>query len=339
MHLRQVDSFTSVRKAGLSGVQDIQGKICVLSSAQGMFSDLRPGQLVLMDTYGTMFEKMYQGGCGSLVAGRNEYLIYVQSEDVSFPICANSSDPYGYASCVNGGPTRVVDVGNCTCTGDANADPVSCPVDCPDYHKYRMFALTDQDGFDQWYNWALPVREYLVEVFSLAILKSRLNNDVNNARQDQIYGEITLRYNVDGAPTAEDPLNVRSLMGLYIYTVCIMGLGLLVQAFNGSVSYVRSHLPRPRSSSLSSSSSSSSGGGGGKPAVSFEDYMLRRLHKVYYHIILNYIIHDILYYMIHDILYNFNYAELGQRAPPPVAGLVQPDVMLVISLNIEFTMT
>ncbi len=44
-------------------------------------SDHDPGrrQIVGMDTYGPMFERLRQGTCGSAVTGLSEYLVYVQA--------------------------------------------------------------------------------------------------------------------------------------------------------------------------------------------------------------------------------------------------------------------
>ena len=48
---------------------------------------LDPAKLVGMDNYGPMFEQLYQGKCGSLVTGANEYLTFVQVCACLFLLC------------------------------------------------------------------------------------------------------------------------------------------------------------------------------------------------------------------------------------------------------------
>eukprot|EP00291_Cryptomonas_curvata_P019850 CAMPEP_0172158522 /NCGR_PEP_ID=MMETSP1050-20130122/4420_1 /TAXON_ID=233186 /ORGANISM="Cryptomonas curvata, Strain CCAP979/52" /LENGTH=503 /DNA_ID=CAMNT_0012827925 /DNA_START=62 /DNA_END=1573 /DNA_ORIENTATION=+ len=154
-------SFDSIQNSPLSS---LAGRLCVLQSAQGLFSALDPEKLVGMDNYGPMYEQLYNGKCGSLVTGANEYLIFAQGERTAFSVCANESDPLGFASCQNGGPSKVINLYQCSCPNNARADPTSCPDDCPNIDRYKDVVPSDQTGFDAWYNWALPVRQEYAEV-------------------------------------------------------------------------------------------------------------------------------------------------------------------------------
>ena len=79
----EVGSFGAVEHSALPPRP--QGRVCMLEAVKGLFPTLDPTQVVGMDSYGPLYERLRQGWCGSAVTGLNDYLIYVQARPLPPP--------------------------------------------------------------------------------------------------------------------------------------------------------------------------------------------------------------------------------------------------------------
>eukprot|EP00291_Cryptomonas_curvata_P029309 CAMPEP_0172208410 /NCGR_PEP_ID=MMETSP1050-20130122/34448_1 /TAXON_ID=233186 /ORGANISM="Cryptomonas curvata, Strain CCAP979/52" /LENGTH=649 /DNA_ID=CAMNT_0012887981 /DNA_START=237 /DNA_END=2183 /DNA_ORIENTATION=- len=227
----QVISDFSVVQKWNSTVVGWDTKICMLESMSGLVN-IRDEQKHKMDDYGPMLEQLKSKKCGAAVVGKGEQLTYIRSENVDFWVCANSSDPRGMGTCVNGGPQRHVRLSECECKL-AGLSPIECPDDCPDYLKYcDIMMAQEQSTFQVSLNFAVPLRMDLEEHVSSAILQRRLDGTINSLWQSELVEQNPDRCAAVKNSQEQSAISVGEFSGLFIYAGGLMLFGVILHSIH-----------------------------------------------------------------------------------------------------------
>jgi len=216
-------------------------KVCMLESIQQYVMathGIPADSIMAMDTYGPLYQMLYDGRCALGITGANEYRLFVQAESQVFPVCADPADPRGLSSCINAsGPVKIVDLKNryaCYKSGAVIAPTVGVRPPCADWHKLCSIVQLEQDSedFQGALAWALPARIELKGVVSAWIVEKKLSGTLASAFQTELIdqnvpicaGQSSAQM-TDSRVLASQTLTLRDLGALYIYSVTFFAIG------------------------------------------------------------------------------------------------------------------
>eukprot|EP00286_Rhodomonas_abbreviata_P029116 CAMPEP_0181293060 /NCGR_PEP_ID=MMETSP1101-20121128/2857_1 /TAXON_ID=46948 /ORGANISM="Rhodomonas abbreviata, Strain Caron Lab Isolate" /LENGTH=649 /DNA_ID=CAMNT_0023397609 /DNA_START=114 /DNA_END=2063 /DNA_ORIENTATION=- len=202
--------------------------LCLLEAMADLVPEVPNSKKVGMDDYGPMVEKMYRNaGCQASIIGKTQYQSMIQAQAATFKVCTDKRDPKQFTTCTNPDfEQSTIALGDCTCSSDPAKDPLTCPDDCPDHHKYCKILEVKDGAFQLAIGMSFPVTPDMLDYISAWVVRYRLDNTVTKMRDLYVTSQYQPICEVAGEEASG--LTIEQMGGTYTISSVIMVFGMIV---------------------------------------------------------------------------------------------------------------
>lgn len=209
-------------------IATMSGNLCLLESMVGTVN-VDGMTNVPFDELMPSLEGLYRGDCLGVMVGSKEWKVTVRGGTGKGTVCIDPEDTKNYAVCqeTSGQQAKMIDVGGCKCKRDVTMDPLNCPDECPDHHKYCSIVEVVDDDFNFYVNLAMPVSLRIQNYVSAWIIALRQDGTQTRLLEqwiNSVYPNVCAKVEEVSDST---PLTLNSMAGTFVTSGVVMLIGLI----------------------------------------------------------------------------------------------------------------